>query len=75
MRKKWTRVGKAILCLTLATSMLAGCSGGGNSSGGGKETSGQSSGAGTSSGVSAEDSNFNETGLPIVNEPVELTFL
>lgn len=32
MRNKWTRVGKALLCLTLAASMLAGCGGGGGSS-------------------------------------------
>lgn len=69
MRKKWTRVAKALLCLTLAASLLAGCTGGGGSSSSG-DTSGTSSGT-----TETTDSNFNETGLPIVNEPVELTFL
>ena len=75
MRKKWTRVAKALLCLTLAASLLAGCTGGGGSStSSGTSSSGDTSG--TSSGTTeTTDSNFNETGLPIVNEPVELTFL
>ena len=66
---------KALLCLTLAASLLAGCTGGGGSStSSGTSSSGDTSG--TSSGTTeTTDSNFNETGLPIVNEPVELTFL
>lgn len=76
MRNKWTRVGKALLCLTLAASMLAGCGGGGgsSSSSGAAESSGSGE-ASTSSAASTPDENFNETGLPIVNEQVELTFL
>ena len=71
MKEKWTKLGKSLICLALVTSMLAGCGGGGNSSSSSKE---QTSG-GTSGEVAAGDDNFNETGLPIVKEPVELTFL
>lgn len=71
MKEKWTKLGKSLICLALVTSMLAGCGGGGNSSSSSeKQTSG-----GTSGEVAAGDDNFNETGLPIVKEPVELTFL
>ena len=76
MKEKWTKLGKTLLSLTLVASLLAGCGGGGNSSSGSNSGGEQSSGgSGVSSEVAAEDSNFNETGLPIVNEPVELTFL
>ena len=71
MKEKWTKLGKSLICLALVTSMLAGCGGGGNSSSSSKE---QTSG-GTSGEVATGDDNFNETGLPIVKEPVELTFL
>ena len=71
MKEKWTKLGKSLICLALVTSMLAGCGGGGNSSSSSEE---QTSG-GTSGEVAAGDDNFNETGLPIVKEPVELTFL
>ena len=71
MKEKWTKLGKSLICLALVTSMLAGCGGGGNSSSSSeKQTSG-----GTSGEVATGDDNFNETGLPIVKEPVELTFL
>ena len=71
MKEKWTKLGKSLICLALVTSMLAGCGGGGKSSSSSeKQTSG-----GTSGEVAAGDDNFNETGLPIVKEPVELTFL
>lgn len=71
MKEKWTKLGKSLICLALVTSMLAGCGGGGNSS----SSSGEQTSGGTSGEVAAGDDNFNETGLPIVKEPVELTFL
>lgn len=71
MKEKWTKLGKSLICLALVTSMLAGCGGGGNSS----SSSGEQTSGGTSGEVATGDDNFNETGLPIVKEPVELTFL
>ena len=71
MKEKWTKLGKSLICLALVTSMLAGCGGGGKSS----SSSGEQTSGGTSGEVATGDDNFNETGLPIVKEPVELTFL
>ena len=43
--------------------------------GGGDKSSSSSESSGSESGAEAEDTNFNATGYPIVNEPVTLTFL
>ena len=58
-----------LLAATMAFSSLAGCSGSSGSS------SAQNTGDGSSAGGSASAGIMNETGLPIVNEPVTLTML
>ncbi|GAB6929145.1 extracellular solute-binding protein [Paenibacillus sp. JCM 10914] len=57
--KKWTTL---TLTAVLAAGLLAGCSGGGNNEGS------------TGEGSEAAQSNLNETGFPIVKEPIDLTF-
>jgi len=56
-----------LLVATLTLTSFAGC---------GKADKGKSSTPGTEVGqVAGDDSNFNATGMPIVNEPVELTVM
>lgn len=69
MKHYWKKALCLLLALCLMTSLFAACGGKDNSSGG------ESSNAENSSGGAAEDTNFNPTGMPIVNEPVTLTFL
>ncbi|MFS0725523.1 extracellular solute-binding protein [Paenibacillus sp. 1P07SE] len=54
----------------LAVSLMAGCSQGANSNASGNGTGN----AGSNNGESSAPAAFNPTGMPIVNEPLELTF-
>lgn len=64
--KKWTSVA---LTATLSASMLAACGGGNSGSGNGGGSTGDSGAA-----PSEAPSNLNKTGMPIVNEPINMTF-
>lgn len=69
MKHDWKKALSLLLALCLMVSLFAACGGGDNKS------SSSSQAAGDESGAAAEDANFNATGMPIVNEPVTLTFL
>ena len=73
MKRNWKKVLGLLLALCLVASLFAACGGGTDSSTSSSGESGASSQQ--ESGAEAGDSNFNATGLPIVNEPVSLTFL
>lgn len=64
LKKKWLGAGVSLL---LAASLIAGCTQSENT--GGKGNSGDSGDSGA-----AQTENFNPTGMPIVNEPIQLTF-
>lgn len=68
MKHYWKKALGLLLALCLLASLFAACGGKDNSSDSESSTENNSGGA-------AEDANFNATGMPIVNEPVTLTFL
>lgn len=63
LRKKGIHV---VLSLVIAAGLLAGCGGG--------EAEGQNKGENSPGQNAPQQVNLNETGMPIVNEPIELTF-
>lgn len=60
------------LCMILS---LSACAGDGSSSGGGTDANQSTSGSGSTGGdtAAADDTGFNATGMPIMNEPITLT--
>lgn len=68
------RVVALLMTMALVMTTLAGCGSNPGNSGSDAPSTGSNSGAGDagSGGEAAADSNFNETGYPIVNEPITL---
>lgn len=63
LRKRWIHV---IMSLVIIAGLLAGCGGG--------EAEGQNKGEGSPNPDTPKEVNLNEAGMPIVKEPIELTF-
>lgn len=75
MKKHLQKFGCAVLAAALLLATLSACGGSNASSGSTSSGSGSQSEKSESSGAAPAEDNFNATGMPIVKEPVTLSFL